>query len=174
MDIPKIIATAGKNNKKPLIEAMAKSVEGQINNKKEALNVYMDLDIGLKEIRFQAFPYQAGCENRFHYFGANPSAAKQVYAVRSANDFLKYWTGSTKGIFQNMLDGYLNDGELKDELSAAREAGLFDETGPKNLKQKDGSPAVFQIVGKDKTDPCFVQILILVIVSFAKKHTAFL
>lgn len=149
MDIPKIIATAGKNNKKPLIEAMAKSVEGQINNKKEALNVYMDLDIGLKEIRFQAFPYQAGCENRFHYFGANPSAAKQVYAVRSANDFLKYWTGSTKGIFQNMLDGYLNDGELKDELSAAREAGLFDETGPKNLKQKDGSPAVFQIVGKE-------------------------
>ena len=63
MDIPKIIATAGKNNKKPLIEAMAKSVEGQINNKKEALNVYMDLDIGLKEIRFQAFPHPL--QNRY-------------------------------------------------------------------------------------------------------------
>lgn len=129
MDIPKIISEFGNGEGESLLTTLFKKVSVMGKDKdKELLNVFMDFDLNNQRIKFTPIPYYEDCEKEWNYFGNNPAAAKQIYAVRDVGGFLNHWTGRPNGILKNLLD-FLNEGELKILLQECVDKDLINEKG---------------------------------------------
>lgn len=134
LDIPQLLTGYASADKPDLYTTLFKPAPIKpADRKKELHNVFMDLDLGKKQIVFSlAGLYKSEdleLEKKFCYFGNNQASSKQIYIVRDSGSLLNFWFGKPKGILANLYD-FLPDGELKSLLGQCREAGLFDDQGP--------------------------------------------
>lgn len=129
MDIPSIMAGFGENQRSSLLDTLIKPASIKLKDKeKELLNVFINFNIDNKAIEFSIIPYDIDSEKRYNYFGNNPAAAKQIYAVRDVNSFINFWVGRPKGVLKNILES-LDEGDLKKLLKKCFELELFDDDG---------------------------------------------
>lgn len=129
MDIPNIMAGFGEKQGTSLLGTLIKPVSiTSKDKKKELLNVFMNFNIDKKSIEFNIIPYDVESEKRYNYFGNNPAAAKQIYAVRDVNSCINFWVGRPKGVLKNILDS-LDEGDLKRLLKKCYELKLFGDEG---------------------------------------------
>ena len=87
MDIPKLLSNMCGEGAEDLFSALIKPVSIMAKDrKKDLLNIFMNFDLDQKKIFFDAVPYSGDMvdEQKYHYFGNNPAAAKQTYVVRDA------------------------------------------------------------------------------------------
>lgn len=131
MDIPKLLSNMGSESAENLFSALIKPAPVQAKDKKkELLNIFMNFDLDKKAIVFEAVPYSGDMvdEQKYHYFGNNPAAAKQTYIVRDVGSVLNYWLGKPKGIMQNLYE-FVGESRLKELLKECRNSQLFDDNG---------------------------------------------
>ena len=131
MDIPKLLSNMCGEGAENLFSALIKPASIMAKDrKKDLLNIFMKFDLDQKKIFFDAVPYSGDMvdEQKYHYFGNNPAAAKQTYVVRDAGSMLNFWLGKPKGIMQNLYE-FIGDGKLKELLKECQESQLFDEKG---------------------------------------------
>lgn len=130
MDIPQLLSKMADADAENLFSALIKPVSLTANERKKDLSlVYLDLDLNLNQVIFEARPYREGLDEQgYHYFGNNPAAAKQVYIVRDAGSILNFWLGKPNGILQNLYE-FIDESPLKGLLKECQINGLFDENG---------------------------------------------
>lgn len=130
MDIPQLLSKMADAGTENLFSALIKRAPvKKKKNEQELSKVFLDLDLNLKRIVFEAQPYREGLdEQEYNYFGNNPAAAKQVYIVRDADSILNFWLGKSSGIFQNLYE-FIDESPLKELLKECQINGLFDEKG---------------------------------------------
>lgn len=129
MDIPKLMTTFASQDRLSVVDTLIKNVSLKASDeKKEKLNVFMDLDLDAKGIDFHSAVFHERDPKKYCYFGNNPSAGKQIYAVRDVKSMANFWVGRMKGILMNLTQ-FVEEGTLKNLLKEVSDEGLFDETG---------------------------------------------
>lgn len=128
MDIPQLLAQAADKSGS-LLDNLVKTISLNKDSEKDLINVILilNLDDGLIEFEIRAFQ-KGESEKKYLYFGNNPSAGMQNYAVRATKGFHYFFHQESKNIFCNLLKS-LPDGELKNLLKECNDMKLFNENG---------------------------------------------
>lgn len=129
MDIPKLMTEFASEDSASVVSTLIKTVpQKAADEKKEKLNLFLDLDLDRGCIAFTPFPFHEKDPQKYYYFGNNPAAARQIYLVRDVKSMTNFWLGRMKGIMMNLVE-LLQEGQLRTLLLQAAEEGLFDESG---------------------------------------------